>query len=107
MRFLMLLFLLATAVFAGDGTCKEFTIWNPTTNDTLYHFFRKPGQFGDCWIDYHAIGKRIEWSCGGGIVLRTRDKKEIVINDSKYGGKDKHDGQMPLHPYIYTCISRW
>lgn len=93
--------------YAGDGHCKEFTVWNPTNNDTLYHFYRKPGQFGECWIDYHAIGKRIEWRCGGGIVMRTRDKKEVVLPNSPAGSKNNRSGQMPLHPYIYNCISKW
>lgn len=57
MKAVLLTILIGVAVsLAGDGHCKKFTIWNPNTNDTLYHFFRGKGQVGDCWYDYHMIG---------------------------------------------------
>lgn len=63
MKAVLLIILIGVAVsLAGDGTCKKFTIWNPNTNDTLYHFFRGKGQVGDCWYDYHMIGHRVECS---------------------------------------------
>jgi len=48
MKVILLTILFCFAIsLGGDGTCKKFTVWNPNTNDTLYHFFRGKGQFGD------------------------------------------------------------
>ena len=96
-RLLLILSVLPILVSAGDGTCKQFTIWNPSTNDTLYHFYRGKGQNGDCWYDYHMIGKRVEFRCQKMVMVSQRDTTAI---------KD-FSGEVSLHPLSYNCVSIW
>lgn len=86
-----------TISLGGDGTCKKFTVWNPNTNDTLFHFFRGKGKFGECWYDYHRIGHRVEWHCQKMAMVHKSDT--TVIKDIK--------GHISLNPFTYYCESVW
>ena len=33
----LLLALAISSAYAAEGNCKEFIVWNPTMNDTLFH----------------------------------------------------------------------
>lgn len=96
-RLLLLLSVLPILVSAGGGTCKRFTIWNPSTNDTLYHFYRGKGQHGDCWYDYHMFGKRVEFHCKNMVMVSRRDT--TTTND--------FSGEVSLNPLSYNCVSIW
>lgn len=82
--------------FSGDGHCKKFTIWNPNTNDTLYHFFRGKGQLGDCSYDYHMIGHRVKWHC----------EKMAMVHKSDTTVVKENRGEISLNPFTYYCESR-
>lgn len=105
MKAVLLTILIGVAVsLAGDGTCKKFTIWNPNTNDTLYHFFRGKGQVGDCWYDYHMIGHRVEWHCQKMAMVHKSGTKVIKSDTSVI--KDTR-GEISLNPFTYYCESVW
>jgi len=98
MKVILLTILFCFAIsLGGDGTCKKFTVWNPNTNDTLYHFFRGKGQFGDCWYDYHMIGHRVEWHCHKMAMVHKSDT--TVIEDNR--------GHISLNSFTYYCESVW
>lgn len=98
MKAVLLTILIGVAVsLAGDGTCKKFTIWNPNTNDTLFHFFRGKGQHGDCWYDYNMIGHRVEWDC----------QKMVMVHKSDTTVVDDNRGEINLNPLTYHCVSKW
>ena len=96
MKVMLLAVLLCFAVsFGADGTCRKFTVWNPNTNDTLYHFFRGKGQRGDCVYDYHMIGHRVKWHCHGLTMVHRSDT--TAVNDTR--------GEISLNPFTYYCES--
>lgn len=96
-RLLLLISVLPILASAGDGTCTRFTIWNPTTNDTLYHFYRDKGHHGDCWYDYHMIGHRVKFHC----------KKMVMVSQGDTTTTNDFRGEVSLNPLSYNCVSRW
>ena len=96
-RLLLLLSVLPILASAGDGTCKRLTIWNPSTNDTLYHFYRGKGQHGDCRYDYHMIGNRVEFHC----------KKMVMVSQHDTTTTNDFRGEVSLNPLSYNCVSIW
>ena len=99
MRKPVILVLLFIAVGFAD-TCKQLTVWDPFTKDTLIHYFRVPDKaMGDCWFDTPIFGHTIQWSCKN---VAKRNKETGKIEIVKREGGSANDGKVS-----YVCISKW
>ena len=103
MRLVMAL-LLALAIcsaYSAEGNCKEFIVWNPTTNDTLFHFTRnqsdKTTQNGSCYYNSGFTAKVVRWIC----------ENMYLKKDGNYTLQKRHEGSISLHPFQFYCHSRW
>ena len=91
--------MLLVAVCSAD-TCKQLTVWNPVTKDTLVHYFRVPDKaMGDCMLDTPIFGHTIKWNCEN---VAKRNKETGKIEIVKQEGGSANDGKL-----AYFCISRW
>lgn len=101
---LIIAFILVIAVcsvYANDGYCKEFVIWNPATKDTLMHFHRKASdpmtKDGSCHCNTGWTAKVVTWHC----------QNMYLTKDGKSTFHKSHEASMTLKPYHVYCRSKW
>ena len=97
----LLLALALSSAYAADGTCKEFIVWNPTKNDTLFHFKRNPSdkttKDGECYYNSGFTAKVVKWHC----------QNMYLVKDGTYELQKNHEGSISLRPFQFYCQSRW
>ena len=103
MRLMMALLLALTicSSYAAEGYCKEFIVWNPTKNDTLFHFKRNPSdkttQDGECHYNSGFTAMVVRWTC----------QNMYLTKDGTYALQKRHEGSISLHPFEFYCHSKW